>query len=120
AGWEVLGCAVTDAPSAGKTSNEPAASRPATSACRNILARDYKTWADCVARVAGVARFRYVVCDVFTDAPLTGNQLAVFTDARDLPEERLQELAREMNFSETVFVYPSEAGHARIRIFTPG
>jgi trans-2,3-dihydro-3-hydroxyanthranilate isomerase len=66
-----------------------------------------------------VARFRYVVCDVFTDSPLTGNQLAVFTDARDLPEERLQELAREMNFSETVFVYPSEAAHARIRIFTP-
>jgi trans-2,3-dihydro-3-hydroxyanthranilate isomerase len=67
-----------------------------------------------------MARHRYVVCDVFTDTPLTGNQLAVFTDARDLPEARLQELAREMNFSETVFVYPSEAAHARIRIFTPG
>jgi trans-2,3-dihydro-3-hydroxyanthranilate isomerase len=67
-----------------------------------------------------VARFRYVVCDVFTDTPLAGNQLAVFTDARELPEARLQELAREMNFSETVFVYPSEAAHARIRIFTPG
>jgi trans-2,3-dihydro-3-hydroxyanthranilate isomerase len=66
-----------------------------------------------------VARYRYVVCDVFTDTPLTGNQLAVFTDARGLPEERLQELAREMNFSETVFVYPSEVAHARIRIFTP-
>jgi len=67
-----------------------------------------------------VPRYRYVVVDVFTDAPLTGNQLAVFTDARDLPEGRLQELAREMNFSETVFVYPSEIAHARIRIFTPG
>jgi trans-2,3-dihydro-3-hydroxyanthranilate isomerase len=67
-----------------------------------------------------VPRYRYVVCDVFTDTPLTGNQLAVFTDARELPEGRLQELAREMNFSETVFVYPSEAAHARIRIFTPG
>jgi trans-2,3-dihydro-3-hydroxyanthranilate isomerase len=66
-----------------------------------------------------VGRFRYVVADVFTDTPLAGNQLAVFTDARDLPEARLQELAREMNFSETVFVYPSEAAHARIRIFTP-
>ena len=66
-----------------------------------------------------MARYRYVVCDVFTDTPLTGNQLAVFTDARELPEERLQELAREMNFSETVFVYPSETAHARIRIFTP-
>jgi len=66
-----------------------------------------------------MARFRYVIADVFTDTPLTGNQLAVFTDARDLPEARLQELAREMNFSETVFVYPSEVAHARIRIFTP-
>jgi trans-2,3-dihydro-3-hydroxyanthranilate isomerase len=68
-----------------------------------------------------VTRFRYVVCDVFTDVPLAGNQLAVFTDARDIPQEQLQPLAREVNFSETVFVYPpSEGGHARIRIFTPG
>jgi trans-2,3-dihydro-3-hydroxyanthranilate isomerase len=69
-----------------------------------------------------VSSFRYVVCDVFTDTPLTGNQLAVFTDARELPEERLQELARELNYSETVFVYPAtaEGAHARIRIFTPG
>lgn len=65
--------------------------------------------------------FRYVVCDVFTDKPLTGNQLAVFTDARAMPEALLPLLAREMNFSETVFVFPAMAGgHARIRIFTPG
>ncbi len=38
-------------------------------------------------RVRVVARFRYVVCDVFTDTPLAGNQLAVFTDARGIPEE---------------------------------
>jgi trans-2,3-dihydro-3-hydroxyanthranilate isomerase len=64
--------------------------------------------------------YRYVVADVFTDRPLAGNQLAVFTDAREIPEEQLQPLAREMNFSETVFVYsPSGEGHARIRIFTP-
>jgi trans-2,3-dihydro-3-hydroxyanthranilate isomerase len=67
-----------------------------------------------------VPTFRYVIADVFTDRPLEGNQLAVFTDARELPEERLQPLARELNLSETVFVYPAEAdGHARIRIFTP-
>jgi trans-2,3-dihydro-3-hydroxyanthranilate isomerase len=67
-----------------------------------------------------VPAFRYVVADVFTDAPLTGNQVAVFTDARDLPEEQLRPLARELNLSETVFVYPPAAdGHARIRIFTP-
>lgn len=64
--------------------------------------------------------FRYVVADVFTDVPLAGNQLAVFTDATQIPEERLQPLAREIGFSETVFVYrPDGDGHARIRIFTP-
>jgi trans-2,3-dihydro-3-hydroxyanthranilate isomerase len=64
---------------------------------------------------------RFVICDVFTDRPFTGNQLAVFTDAREIPEGLLQPLAREVNFSETVFVYPPRAGgHARIRIFTPG
>ena len=64
--------------------------------------------------------FRYVVADVFTDRPLEGNQLAVFTDAREIPEHRLQALAKELALSETVFVYPPEAeGHARLRIFTP-
>jgi trans-2,3-dihydro-3-hydroxyanthranilate isomerase len=67
-----------------------------------------------------VATFRYVVADVFTDTPLEGNGVAVFTDARELPEERLQPLARELNLSETVYVYPAEqGGHAKIRIFTP-
>jgi trans-2,3-dihydro-3-hydroxyanthranilate isomerase len=67
-----------------------------------------------------VSRFRYVVADVFTDTPLQGNQVAVFTDARGIPEDKLQPIAREMNFSETVFVYKPEGdGHARIRIFTP-
>jgi trans-2,3-dihydro-3-hydroxyanthranilate isomerase len=64
--------------------------------------------------------FRYVIADVFTESPLEGNGLAVFTDARELAEERLQPLARELNLSETVFVYPPEqGGHAKIRIFTP-
>jgi trans-2,3-dihydro-3-hydroxyanthranilate isomerase len=68
-----------------------------------------------------VARFRYVLADVFTDTPLAGNQLAVFTDAREIPEETLQPIAREMNLSETVFVLSPTAPDAdvRIRIFTP-
>jgi trans-2,3-dihydro-3-hydroxyanthranilate isomerase len=67
-----------------------------------------------------MADFRYVVADVFTDTPLAGNGLAVFTDARGIPEEQLQPLARELNLSETVFVLPAEGeGHARMRIFTP-
>jgi trans-2,3-dihydro-3-hydroxyanthranilate isomerase len=68
-----------------------------------------------------MTRFRYVVCDVFTDVPLAGNQLAVFTDARDLDPLRMQLLARELNLSETVFVLPpsSDEADVRIRIFTP-
>ncbi|MGH2930503.1 MAG: PhzF family phenazine biosynthesis protein, partial [Solirubrobacteraceae bacterium] len=65
--------------------------------------------------------FRYVVADVFTDTALSGNQLAVFTDARDLDPLTMQALAREMSFSETVFVLPphTEGADVRIRIFTP-
>ncbi len=63
---------------------------------------------------------RYVVADVFTDTPLEGNQLAVFTDARGVDDATMQALALEIGFSETVFVLPSEgSGNARIRIFTP-
>jgi len=58
---------------------------------------------------------------VFTDQPLTGNQLAVFTSAAGLDDDTMQALAREMAFSETVFFWPAaEKGvHARLRIFTP-
>src|SRR5690349_6700469 len=67
-----------------------------------------------------MAPHRYVVADVFTDTPLEGNQLAVFTDGRGLSTDAMQRLAREINFSETVFVLPAEAdGDVRIRIFTP-
>ena len=66
------------------------------------------------------ARREYVVADVFTDTPLEGNPLAVFTDGRCIAPERMQRTARETNLSETVFVLPPEqGGHARIRIFTP-
>jgi trans-2,3-dihydro-3-hydroxyanthranilate isomerase len=67
-----------------------------------------------------VRSLRYVVADVFTDRPLAGNQLAVFTDAREVANDEMQLLAREFNLSETVFVLPAEAdGHAKVRIFTP-
>lgn len=67
-----------------------------------------------------MSAYSYIMCDVFTDRPLEGNQLAVFPDARDIPESLLAPLAREIKFSETVFAYPpAGGGHARIRIFTP-
>ena len=63
----------------------------------------------------------YLVYDVFTATAFGGNQLAVFPDARDLPEDRLQAITREFNFSEVTFVYPPQnpAHTARVRIFTP-
>jgi trans-2,3-dihydro-3-hydroxyanthranilate isomerase len=63
---------------------------------------------------------RYVIADVFTDSPLAGNAVAVFTDGSGVETDRMQKLARETNLSETVFVLrPESGGHARIRIFTP-
>jgi trans-2,3-dihydro-3-hydroxyanthranilate isomerase len=67
-----------------------------------------------------MAAYRYVVADVFTSTPLTGNQLAVFTDARGLETGTMQALTLEIGFSESVFVLPAEqGGTARIRIFNP-
>ena len=64
--------------------------------------------------------YQYVVADVFTSTPLEGNPVAVLTDARGLPPARMQQITREFNLSETVFVLPAEAGSdARVRIFTP-
>ena len=64
--------------------------------------------------------FRYVLADVFTGRPLAGNQLAVFTDARDLDDVTMQALALELGLSESVFVLPPrEGGTVRVRIFTP-
>jgi predicted PhzF superfamily epimerase YddE/YHI9 len=60
----------------------------------------------------------YFVVDVFTDTPLEGNQLAVFTDARSFSNQQMQRLAREMNYAETVFaqVEGSADGVRRVRV----
>jgi trans-2,3-dihydro-3-hydroxyanthranilate isomerase len=67
--------------------------------------------------------YEFVQLDVFTQTPLTGNALAVFTDARGLDDGEMQALAREMNLSETTFIFPRDpAIEARegkkVRIFT--
>jgi trans-2,3-dihydro-3-hydroxyanthranilate isomerase len=65
-------------------------------------------------------RYQYYICDVFTDTRFGGNQLAVLPTAEGLSDRRMQQIAREFNFSETTFVLPAEAGHTRrVRIFTP-
>jgi trans-2,3-dihydro-3-hydroxyanthranilate isomerase len=65
----------------------------------------------------------FVWLDVFTDRPLEGNQLAVFTDARGLSQKQMQAIARETKLSETTFIFPRdpavELEHGvRVRIFT--
>ncbi|MBB6308739.1 PhzF family phenazine biosynthesis protein [Xanthobacter tagetidis] len=63
---------------------------------------------------------RYVTLDVFTTRPFGGNPLAVVLDAQGMDEAAMQQVAREFNVSETVFVLPPKnpANKARIRIFT--
>jgi trans-2,3-dihydro-3-hydroxyanthranilate isomerase len=65
--------------------------------------------------------YRFVQVDVFTDTPFGGNPLAVFPEAEGLTGEEMQQLAREMNLSETTFVLPPQAPAAdfKVRIFTP-
>lgn len=62
----------------------------------------------------------YTILDVFTDKPLTGNPLAVFTAGEEIPSRLLQAVARELNLSETVFLLPGDdQADATVRIFTP-
>lgn len=66
--------------------------------------------------------FPYCTADVFTSSRFGGNQLAVFPDASGIPEQAMQRIAREFNFSETTFVLPAldPRNTRRVRIFTPG
>lgn len=63
----------------------------------------------------------YTIADVFTDTPLQGNPTAIFHDGQGLSDETMQRTARELNLSETVFVFPPRGqADAAVRIFTPG
>ncbi len=65
--------------------------------------------------------YSFIQLDVFTETAFTGNPLAVYPEAEGLTDQQMQQIAREMNLSETVFVLPSEHEEAlrRLRIFTP-
>ncbi len=66
-------------------------------------------------------RYRYHLCDVFTDTRFGGNQLAVLPEARGLADRQMQQIAREFNLPETTFVFPptQKQQHRTVRIFTP-
>jgi trans-2,3-dihydro-3-hydroxyanthranilate isomerase len=65
---------------------------------------------------------KFYTLDVFTDAALSGNPLAVVMDSAGLDAMQMQRIAREFNLSETVFVFEpyDPVNTARLRIFTPG
>jgi len=64
---------------------------------------------------------RFQTLDVFTEAALAGNPLAVVLDADGLDDSRMQAIAAEFNLSETVFVFEprNPINTALVRIFTP-
>ena len=63
----------------------------------------------------------YYLVNVFTEVPFLGNSLAVFPDATGLDAATMQSIARELNISETTFIFPQESDESRtrVRIFTP-
>jgi trans-2,3-dihydro-3-hydroxyanthranilate isomerase len=68
-----------------------------------------------------VRRYRFIQADVFTNVVFSGNPLAVYYEAEGLSDEEMQQIAREMNLSETTFVFPPTAPGADVwvRFFTP-
>ena len=69
-----------------------------------------------------MTRIPYYIVDVFAESKYAGNQLAVFREAAGLSDREMQQIAREVNFSETTFILSDEPreGGFDVRIFTPG
>lgn len=63
--------------------------------------------------------FRLLNAFAIAGDPFSGNPLAVFEDARGLSDDQMQAIARQMNLSETTFIFPSEHASAKVRIYTP-
>src|ERR1700748_2254264 len=77
----------------------------------------------CTSFFMSSRHYQFIQLDVFTQTPLAGNPLAIFPDARGLTDTEMQALAREMNLSETTFIFPRDAAveardGKRVRIFT--
>jgi trans-2,3-dihydro-3-hydroxyanthranilate isomerase len=63
----------------------------------------------------------FYLTDVFGTRRYSGNQLATFVNCGSLSAAEMQQIARELNFSETTFIPSSEPddGAFEVRIFTP-
>lgn len=57
--------------------------------------------------------------DAFTKDTFGGNPAGVVPDAKDLTEENMEKIAREMNLSETAFIIPIDENNFEVRFFTP-
>jgi trans-2,3-dihydro-3-hydroxyanthranilate isomerase len=88
---------------------------PSARACRRSIEENP------VAKEIDVTSPRFTLLDVFTSKPFGGNPLAVFPDGPEVPEAYHQRIARQLDFSETTFVYPPASGESdfRVRIYTP-
>src|SRR5438270_4822643 len=65
-------------------------------------------------------KYRYFTCGVFTEARFGGNPLAVLPKADGLSDRQMQQIAREFNFSKSIFVFPAKIDQTcHVRIFTP-
>ena len=63
--------------------------------------------------------YPYRLVNVFAESIFGGNPLCVFESAIGLDDTEMQALARQMNLSETTFIFPTDCASARVRIFTP-
>ena len=63
--------------------------------------------------------YPFMQVDAFTTHPLGGNPCAIVFDCAEIPDATMQAIAKEMNLSETSFVWRMEDGRFRARYFTP-
>src|SRR4051794_15153338 len=68
-----------------------------------------------------VKKIHYSIVDVFAEEKYTGNPLAVFKNAGNISDLEMQQIAKEMNYSETTFILSDSKndGGYDVRIFTP-
>jgi trans-2,3-dihydro-3-hydroxyanthranilate isomerase len=66
-------------------------------------------------------KLTFYIVDVFAEKKYSGNQLAVFKNAKALSDNEMQRIAKEMNYSETTFILSEEKRNSGydVRIFTP-
>jgi len=67
-------------------------------------------------------RYQFYIVDVFAEKKYAGNQLAVVRDTVAISDSQMQQITKEMNYSEATFILSDEQkdNGYDVRIFTPG